>query len=298
MTHIDEQLLTLYDDASELETAVMEAEELHDDIMDKVVLAQRYIELNTTRQFGRVSPTSASQVQSNGGQTQSPGIITQASDIPLSTTSITSEATSHVLTAATSHVPTAATSHVPTAATSDASIAATSEMSTPATSHLSMANSCVSTATTYHLPTDEYNVELTSTKGATIPPPRKTRLLYRPLSLIPAIYTTATPSSISPYRPFMSTAFTPGNLYESLLYTQVHRLPASAITTHVTPPIQDHQQFANTRLPNLTLPTFSGDPLYWLTFCDSFYMTIHANPNLSGIQKFLLSEGTVAGKCC
>ena len=37
LTHIDEQLLKLYDDASELETAVMEAEELHDDIMDKVV---------------------------------------------------------------------------------------------------------------------------------------------------------------------------------------------------------------------------------------------------------------------
>ena len=94
------------------------------------------------------------------------------------TTSITSEATSHV------------------------SIAATSEISTPATFHLSMANSHVSTATTYHLPTDEYNVEVTSTQGATRPPP-----------LIPAtFYTAATPSSISPYRPFMSIAFAPGNL--------------------------------------------------------------------------------------
>ena len=82
---------------------------------------------------GRVSPTPASQVQSNGGQTQSTSNVAQASDILLSTTSITSEATSHV--------PTAATSHVPTAATSDVSIVATSEISTPATSHLSMANS-------------------------------------------------------------------------------------------------------------------------------------------------------------
>ena len=37
-----------------------------------------------------------------------------------------------------------------------------------------MANSHVSTATTYHLPTDEYNVEVTSTQGATMPPPRMT----------------------------------------------------------------------------------------------------------------------------
>ena len=221
--------------------------------------------------------------------------VAQASDILLSTMSITSEATSHVPTAAishvptaaTSHVPTAATSHVPTAATSDVSIVATSEISTPATSHLSMANSHVSTATTYHLPTDEYNVE----KGATMPPPRMTSLLYsdgsRPPPLIPAtFYTVATPSIISPYRPFMSTAFAPGNLYESPLSRQAHRFPASVITTHVAPPIQDHQQFSNTRLPKLTLPTFSGDPLNWLTFWDSFYMTIHANPNLSGIQKF------------
>ena len=275
LTHIDEQLLKLYDDASELETAVMEAEELHDDIMDKVVRAWRYIELNTTRQSGRVSPTPASQVQSNGGQTQSTSNVAQASDILLSTTSITSEATSHV--------PTAATSHVPTAATSDVSIVVTSEISTPATSHLSMANSHVSTATTYHFPTDEYNVEVTSTQGATMPPPRMTSLLYsdgsRPPPLIPAtFYIAATPSSISPYRPFMSTAFAPGNLYELPLSTQAHRFPASVITTHVASPIQDHHQFSNTRLPKLTLPTFSGDPLNWLTFWDSFYMTIHANP--------------------
>ena len=242
LTHIDEQLFKLYDDASELETAVMEAEESHDDIMDKVVRARRYIELNITRQSGRVSPTPASQVQSNGDQTQSTSNVAQASDILLSTTSITSEATSHVPTAATSHVPTAATSHVPTAATSHVptaatshvptaatshvptaatshvptaatshvptaatshvptaatshvptaatshvptaatshvptaatshvSIVVTSEISIPATSHLSIANSHLSTATTYHLPTDEYNVEVTSTQGATMPP--------------------------------------------------------------------------------------------------------------------------------
>ena len=44
------------------------------------------------------------------------------------------------------------------------------------------------------------------------------------------------------------------------------------------------QQFAASRLPKLSLPTFSGDPLTWQTFWDSFYAAIDANPILSGIQ--------------
>ena len=130
--------------------------------------------------------------------------------------------------------------------------------------------------------------------------PRMTSLLYsdgsRPPPLIPATFHTATtPTSISPYRPFMSTVFAPGNLYESPLSTQVHRLPASAITTHVTPPVQDHQQFANTCLSKLMLPMFSGDSLNWLIFWDSFYIMIHANPNLSGIQKFSYLKAQLQG---
>ena len=48
----------------------------------------------------------------------------------------------------------------------------------------------------------------------------------------------------------------------------------------------DHNQFATSRLPKLTLPTFSGNPLTWLTFWDSFQAAIHLNPTLSGVQKF------------
>jgi len=40
------------------------------------------------------------------------------------------------------------------------------------------------------------------------------------------------------------------------------------------------------RLPKLTLPTFSGDPLMWQTFWNSFNAAIHTNPTLSGVQKF------------
>ena len=40
------------------------------------------------------------------------------------------------------------------------------------------------------------------------------------------------------------------------------------------------------RLPKLTLPTFSGDPLQWKTFWDSFNAAVHSNVGLSGVQKF------------
>ena len=40
------------------------------------------------------------------------------------------------------------------------------------------------------------------------------------------------------------------------------------------------------RLPKLTLPTFSGDTLQWLSFWDSFSSAVHSNRSLSDVQKF------------
>ena len=62
-------------------------------------------------------------------------------------------------------------------------------------------------------------------------------------------------------------------------------------TGHSHPP----QQFAATRLPKLTLPSFFGNPLNWLTFWDSFQAAIHLNPNLSGIQKFNYVKSQLQG---
>ena len=59
----------------------------------------------------------------------------------------------------------------------------------------------------------------------------------------------------------------------------------STTSTNVTDRAHS-QQFAARRLPKLTLPTFSGDPLNWLTFWDSFQAAIHLNPNLSEVQMF------------
>ena len=49
------------------------------------------------------------------------------------------------------------------------------------------------------------------------------------------------------------------------------------------------------RLPKLTLPTFSGNPLHWLTFWDSFQATIDLNPNLTEVQKFKYLKAQIEG---
>ena len=73
--------------------------------------------------------------------------------------------------------------------------------------------------------------------------------------------------------------------------TVASRISTSSLTggisTNPAVDVHDHsQQFAVSRLPKLTLPKFSGDPLEWLTFWDSFQAAIHQNPNLGGVQKF------------
>ena len=42
----------------------------------------------------------------------------------------------------------------------------------------------------------------------------------------------------------------------------------------------------SSRLPKLNLPTFSGNPLRWFTFWDSFEAAVHSNTSLRGVQKF------------
>jgi len=62
-------------------------------------------------------------------------------------------------------------------------------------------------------------------------------------------------------------------------------------TMHTIPDLTDHthaspSQSLNSHLPKLTLPVFSGDPLNWQTFSDSFSAAVHMNPALGCIQKF------------
>ena len=58
--------------------------------------------------------------------------------------------------------------------------------------------------------------------------------------------------------------------------------------TTATPPISDDTARPTTasRLPKLDLPRYSGDPLGWQTFWDSFKAAVHSNSNLTGVEKF------------
>ena len=49
------------------------------------------------------------------------------------------------------------------------------------------------------------------------------------------------------------------------------------------------------RLPKLSLPTFSGDPIAWQNFWDSFKTTIHLNHTLHDVQKFNYLKAQLTG---
>jgi len=50
-----------------------------------------------------------------------------------------------------------------------------------------------------------------------------------------------------------------------------------------------------TWLPKLTLPSFSGDPLQFQTFWDSFEAAVHHNNSLTGVQKFHYLRAQLVG---
>ena len=83
----------LYSDLSELETAVMDAEELYDDVMDKIAHARRYIELQTKAmtRSRMLSPSQVNQALNNGDQLRSSSNDTQSSDALLSTADTSNE---------------------------------------------------------------------------------------------------------------------------------------------------------------------------------------------------------------
>ena len=51
----------------------------------------------------------------------------------------------------------------------------------------------------------------------------------------------------------------------------------------------------SSRLPKLNLPTFSGNPLHWFTFWDSFEAAVHSNTSLGGVQKFTYLKAQLMG---
>ena len=55
-------------------------------------------------------------------------------------------------------------------------------------------------------------------------------------------------------------------------------------------------QSSVSRLPKLSLPTFTGNPLSWQTFYDSFSAAVDSSPTLSGVQKFSYLRAQLQGE--
>ena len=70
--------------------------------------------------------------------------------------------------------------------------------------------------------------------------------------------------------------------------------PTRTSVTTDTPPMAATREPVN-RLPKLTLPIFSGDPLMWQPFRDSFDSAIHNCPALSKVQKFNYLKAQLQG---
>ena len=56
-----------------------------------------------------------------------------------------------------------------------------------------------------------------------------------------------------------------------------------------------HLPDVHVRLPKLSLPKFSGEPLEWQTFWDSFDASVDSNASLSGVQKFQYLRAQLTG---
>ena len=74
-------------------------------------------------------------------------------------------------------------------------------------------------------------------------------------------------------------------------------LPSNRSSTDSRPSVQIHDSatLSVSRLPKLNLPIFSGEPLSWQTFWDSFSAAVDSNHSLSGVQKFNYLKAQIQG---
>jgi len=243
ISKIDEELLTMYEDASELESAVLEAEEIHDDIMDKIARTRRFIELNSAKQQDKASQS----VSQSSVILQSQGITSQSL-----------EAQSRSMTPQSQGVD----NFIQSVIQQSQSVDSSTHSATPQSQGV---DTSVQSVVEQPQVVDRLGLESVGTS---------TQSIDFPSSVVSTV--------------------TEQPLYKSLYQSQMSTM-SPVIPTHTFTPSHDTQKFGNSRLPKLTLPTFYGNPLTWQTFWDSFYVSIHANPNLSGIQKFTYLKAQLQG---
>ena len=238
---IDTRIAEFIETPDALETTIYEAEEPQDSILEKINKLQKHIELQT-RELANTDSSSNDSGTDSDSEQDNINIVNTSESV------ITSPQHS-----------------IPTTTMSSTSIAdiwapthtsASSELAEQTLNSLSLYTSTSSTAT----------VSYTHSSG---PPP-----------LIPTSHPT---SSMAPLR-----LPTPHHgLYESLPVTTLSYGDSHAPFVSTIPPrtltqISENphgtQQFVTSRLPKLTLPSFSGDPLQWQSFWDSFFSSHSFKP--------------------
>jgi len=293
ITKLDAQITDLIDEPDELEETIMESEEVQDLIIENINDLNKRVELLSSQRSFTTLQSPPQSVEGNE--------ITLESQDDVSTIASTPQSTAVVDTSVTNVVNEPSNIIVNESSASNANelpIVVCVNSATSSTNSTSVFTSQVlNSVSPYSISVSSVTYPSVSYVHSSGPPPlipRATEAVspHPPastdtLALLPAISNLSLGGTSSdqsyPRVPTINVRTT-------------EPLPgAPPIMTETEFPCQAHQ-FAANRLPKLTLPMFSGNPLDWLTFWDSFRAAIHLNPNLSGVQKFNYLKAQLQGE--
>ncbi|XP_065884078.1 uncharacterized protein [Dysidea avara] len=296
---MDQEICGLIEDANTLEDTIMDSEELQDTIAEKINELNKRIELlsqPSSKKSGDDHTVTIPETDNNSDTTSGDRRETVATETSIENIENVSTTNSVSVSSSTSHTPTYTVSAVSTTTTTTITNTSTAMSTVPLLTPTIFSTSTLSfqLVPSYSISAANPSVSYIHSLG---PPPLIPRVTnpsqYGPLPitmdhplLLPSLSTLNLSTSTSPSLARVPTIEPRAN--PSL--TEVMPTTSSNVTgrTHSQP-------FTASRLPKLTLPTFSGNPLHWLTFWDSFQAAIHLNPNLSAVQKFNYLKAQVDG---
>ena len=273
ITDLNQRIAKLIQDPDELETTILDAEKVQDLILEKINELNKRVEMLSWQTHVTTTP-----VISHQGSGYNEEVVENTHET-VSTTTSTPQSI-NTMTASISDIPVASDT-VPTIPATLEPVVSSTLLTT------TLLESAVSSVSSVSYP----SVSHVHSSGP--PPLIPTNMSqYEPLLtsidsslLLPLLSTLNLGASSSPT--FTTVPAVTSRISPDLMGVR---------TTTTTVDRHNHsQQFAASRLPKLTLPTFSGNPLAWLTFWDSFQAAIHLNPNLSGVQKFNYLKAQLEG---
>ena len=132
---------------------------------------------------------------------------------------------------------------------------------------------------------------------STKPPPVLTNLTSAPLaaSSDPPSSSTSTSHTVSLTTSHTAHLSDDGHsTLETAAHDPIHSEARTNPSTEHTPVISS-SSYATSRLPKLSIPTFTGNPLTWQSFWDCFDSAVNSNPVLSNIQKLSYLRAQLQG---